>query len=78
MSIFTIDAHYNITAHAVAPEASQSGAGLTHFDSQQGLAEIAAGWPLSRFVKIWNRIPGNTHVNRFQDRKTAVARIWKR
>jgi hypothetical protein len=32
---------------------------------------------MSRFVEIWNSIPGNTEVTRFQDRKRAVARIWK-
>jgi hypothetical protein len=30
----------------------------------------------SRFVEIWNGIPGQTPVKKFQDRKKAVARVW--
>jgi hypothetical protein len=32
---------------------------------------------MSRFVEIWNSIPGNTEVSKLGDRKKAVARIWK-
>ena len=31
---------------------------------------------MSRFVEIWNGIPGQTPVKKFQDRKKAVARLW--
>src|SRR5205807_2436268 len=40
------------------------------------LAKVSTDWPLSRFVEIWNGIPGQTPVKKFQDRKKAVARIW--
>jgi Protein of unknown function (DUF3489) len=76
-STFTIDADNNITAFASAEEASHGdAAGLIHFDSQATLAQVSADWPLSRFVEIWNGIPGQTPVKKFQDRKKAIARIW--
>src|SRR5450759_969590 len=31
---------------------------------------------MSRFIEIWNGIPGHTPVKKFQDRKKAVARVW--
>ena len=78
MSIFTIDAENNITAHASSQEAILAeGTGVIQFHSQASLASESSDWPLSRFVEIWNSIPGNTEVTKFQDRKKAVARIWK-
>src|SRR5438874_1341520 len=77
MSTFTIDADNNITAYASAEEASQGEAtGLVSFDSQATLAKVSTEWPLSRFVEIWNGIPGQSPVKKFQDRKKAVARVW--
>src|ERR1700738_620480 len=76
-STFTIDADNNITAYASAEEASHGdAAGLIHFDSQAALAKVSADWPMSRFVEIWNGIPGQSPVKKFQDRKKAVARVW--
>src|SRR5947207_2710590 len=77
MSTFTIDADNNITAYASAEEASQGDAtGLVSFDSQATLAKVSTEWPLSRFVEIWNGIPGQSPVKKFQDRKKAIARVW--
>jgi hypothetical protein len=67
MSIFTIDADTHITAYTTTQEASQAGAGLTQFDSQDELTRISTEWPLSRLVDVWNSIPGNGKVNKFQD-----------
>jgi Protein of unknown function (DUF3489) len=76
-STFTIEADNNITAYASAEEASQGDAvGQVHFDSQATLAKVSGDWPLSRFVEIWNGIPGQSPVKKFQDRKKAVARVW--
>jgi Protein of unknown function (DUF3489) len=76
-STFTLDADNNITAYASAEEANQGEAtGLIHFDSQAALAKVSADWPMSRFVEIWNSIPGQTPVKKFQDRKKAIARVW--
>jgi hypothetical protein len=76
-STFTIDDSNNITAYSSAEEASQGdAASLVHFNSQATLAKVSTDWPLSRFVEIWNGIPGQTPVKKFQDRKKAVARVW--
>jgi hypothetical protein len=76
-STFTIDHDNSITAYASAEEVSQGEiAGLVHFDSQAALAKVSSDWPLSRFVEIWNGIPGQSPVKKFQDRKKALARVW--
>jgi hypothetical protein len=78
MATFTINDDNNITAFASVAEPGQAGdSTATSFDSQAALAQVSADWPLSRFVEIWNSIPGNTSVSKFADRKKAVARIWK-
>jgi hypothetical protein len=48
-----------------------------HFSSLDELTELAANWPASRLVEIWNNLPGVTPVKKFKDRPTAVTRIWK-
>ena len=50
---------------------------MIQFNSQASLANVSSDWPVSRLVEIWNSIPGNTEVTKFQNRKKAVARIWK-
>ena len=78
MITFTIDTDNNIAAHKSTDEARQSeAAGVFQFDSQAALAKVSADWPLSRFIEIWNSIPGQSPVKKFTDRKSAVARIWK-
>src|SRR5713101_7839670 len=77
MATFTINEDNNITAFATAAEAAQAGnSTATSFDSQAALTKVSAEWPLSRFVDIWNSIPGNTAVSKFANRKKAVARVW--
>ena len=70
MVTFTISDDNNITAHANADEA-RSEAGAGSFDSANALAEVSTEWPASRLVEIWNSIPGNTPVKRFENRKRA-------
>src|SRR5215470_13775376 len=78
MKTFTIDSDNNITVFASKKEAAA--ASTTPFDpfaSQSELAELAADWPMSRLVEIWNSIPGVSAVTKFTSRKIAVDRIWK-
>jgi hypothetical protein len=75
MTIFTIDSENNIAAHASAAEVTNEGS--ERFISEKELAQLAADWPSSRLVDIWNRIPGLTPVKRFTNRAIATARIWK-
>src|SRR5216684_8337192 len=75
MTIFTIDSENNIAAHGSASEITDKGS--EQFTSEKELAQLAADWPSSRLVDIWNRIPGSTPVKKFTDRQTAIRRIWK-
>jgi hypothetical protein len=75
MKAFTIDTENNIVAHASAKAAPKT-EGTELFTSQDALAELAAAWPASRLVEIWNSLTGVTPVKKFTDRKKAVARIW--
>jgi uncharacterized protein DUF3489 len=77
MTTFTIDAENNLSAFPNATDAAECDPDIPRFDSQAALAKLSADWPMSRFVKIWNSIPGNTEVSKLGDRKKAVARIWK-
>jgi hypothetical protein len=76
MITFTISDDNNITAYPSAEEA-RAEAGSTTFDSAATLADVSAEWPASRLVEIWNSIPGNTPVKKFENRKKALGRIWK-
>jgi hypothetical protein len=70
---FTIDTENNITAFATKQEAGEG----ESFSTQDELAGLAANWPATRLVEIWNSVPGLTPVKKFTNRKSAVARIWK-
>ena len=73
MRTFSIDSENNITVIASAHKA-QTG---ESFGSEEEWHRLTADWPTSRLLDTWNSIPGFTPVKRFQDRKTATARIWK-
>ena len=73
MRTFSIDSENNITVIASTKEA-QTG---ESFGSEEEWHRLTADWPTSRLLDTWNSIPGFTPVKRFQDRKTATARIWK-
>ena len=75
MKAFSIDTDKNITVHASA-KAAQRAEGVEVFASQKVLAELAAIWPASRLIGIWNSLPGVKPVRKFTDRGTAVTRIW--
>jgi hypothetical protein len=75
MKSFSIDRNNNITAFTTRKDA-ESANGDT-FRSETELSELAAAWPASRLVEIWNSIPGFVPVKKFTNRKTAVLRIWK-
>ncbi|MFL6351153.1 MAG: DUF3489 domain-containing protein [Bryobacteraceae bacterium] len=55
-------------------EADQNG---SRFTSEEEFSEMASEWPMKRRVEIWNRLPGVQSVSRFENRKIAIARIWR-
>jgi hypothetical protein len=80
MPTFTIDNDNNITAFTAAEQVSE---GQEHFATEKELSKLSAGWPIARFVEVWNSFAGVPPfgdlkpVKKFTDRKTAAARIWK-
>ncbi|MDQ6708361.1 MAG: DUF3489 domain-containing protein [Acidobacteriota bacterium] len=76
MKTFTIENETNITAHAT-PQDAESVPRAERFTTAAALAALAADWAPERLVAIWNSLPGARPVTKFQDRKTAVKRIWK-
>jgi hypothetical protein len=75
LTIFTIDQDNNITVFASAAEA-RSKAETERFRSAKDLAKLAANWPATRLIEIWNSLPGVSPVRKFTSRQTAVNRIW--
>jgi hypothetical protein len=79
MITFTIDPNNNITAHAGLPASADN---LQSFTTARELVKLAAEWPNTRLVEIWNSFAGVAPfddlktVKKFTSRKAAVARIW--
>jgi hypothetical protein len=77
MKIYSIENETNnITLHNTAKEAAAVADAET-FRNEAGLDTLAAKWPATRLIEIWNSLPGVTPVRKFKDRGTAVNRIWK-
>jgi hypothetical protein len=80
MPTFSIDTENNITAFTAAEQVPE---GHDRFASEKEFAKLSAGWPITRFVEVWNGFAGVVPfsglrpVKKFTDRKTAVARIWR-
>jgi hypothetical protein len=75
MTTFTINSENNITVHGSAAEA-KSIPEAEQFSSAKELGRLAAHWPGSRLVEVWNALPGQKPVKKFTNRKAAVTRIW--
>jgi hypothetical protein len=78
MKTFTINSENKVTTWDSRAETQQKTTpGAARFSTIDELAQITREWPLARLVAVWNGLPGVTPLNRFTDRNTAVARIWK-
>jgi len=73
MNHFAIDADNNVRAVDSGGASPEEAA----FQSEAELRQITAEWPVSRLVEVWSKLPGVKPVQKFTDRKTACARIWK-
>ena len=73
--IYTIDDHGVIVVgdsnKTEVPE------GTIAFTSVDEFEALAADWPSSRLLGIWNQLPHTSPVAKFTDRRTAIRRIWK-
>jgi hypothetical protein len=75
MQTFIVDRDNKITE--LAGESMPQTDGLEAFSTRDELGKLAAGWPMSRLVELWNKIPGLAPIKKFTDRETALTRIWK-
>jgi hypothetical protein len=50
--------------------------GSVKFSSERELSRLAAQWPSTRLVEIWNHLPSVKKLTKFTDRKTGIHRIW--
>src|SRR5947209_7057239 len=73
---FTIDLENNITVLASSQHIEERQEGTETFSTPHELAALAAKWPGSRLIEIWNGLPGVEAVERFTSRKVAATRIW--
>lgn len=73
--IFSINADNSIAAHG--SDGEPTAATGQRFSSQRELATILESSPATRLVEIWNRLSDNAPVKKFENRNTAVGRIWK-
>jgi Protein of unknown function (DUF3489) len=74
MKTFIINSDNKVTAGAEPPE---NATGAVPFTTLDELTQVTHEWPIARLVAVWNGLPGVTALQRFTDRHTAVARIWK-
>lgn len=76
MKTFVIGSDNNVTVFSTAAQARTFTPDADRFSSEDDLARLAAKWPSSRVVEMWNSIPGVPPVKKFMDRKTGIHRIW--
>jgi integrase/recombinase XerD len=80
MALFTIDTDNNIAAHAEEPDKTGN---QQVFASEEELAKLAAQWPASRLIEVWNSFEGVAPfddlnpVKKFTNRQVAIRRIWQ-
>jgi hypothetical protein len=65
------------TIHVLAPEAPAPPDAVVLFSGLQELEHATAEWPMRQFVRVWNQLPGNAPVARFENRRIAAARLWQ-
>ena len=45
----------------------------SRFGTEEELHRLAGAWPMKRLVEIWNRLPGVSPVQKFENRQIAIA-----
>ncbi|MGI9071292.1 MAG: DUF3489 domain-containing protein [Bryobacteraceae bacterium] len=70
----TEEGHILTITEDLPGEAERSG---PRFTNEQELQEMASAWPMKRLLEIWNRFPGVAPVQKFENRRIAISRIWR-
>ena len=65
------------TIGVLPAEAAMPPDALSTFSSFEELVAVTREWPMPRFVKVWNQLPGQRSVTRFENRRIAVERLWR-
>ena len=76
MKVFSINADNKVLVSSSDQPVPEEAA-AERFQSREGLAKLTQNWPIVRLVAMWNDLPGVRTIRRFEDRNTAVRRIWK-
>src|ERR1700689_3355833 len=73
MKTFTIENEMNnITVHGSVKEA-EAVPNSERFGTEAALAKLAANWPAARLVEIWNSLPGETPVKKYNPIRLRIA-----
>jgi hypothetical protein len=70
----TSDDHILSTVDELQTEADEH---RSTFATEQELQDLARTWPMKRLIAIWNSLPGVRPVGKFENRRIAIARIWR-
>ena len=76
MKVFSIRADNQVVVLSSEQQVSEEAA-AGQFRNREELAKLAQDWPIARLVEVWNGLPGVKPVRKFENRGTAVRRIWK-
>ena len=70
----TSEGHILTDTEDLSAERERSG---TSFGTEEELKEMAGAWPMKKLIEIWNGLPGVPRVQKFENRRIAIARIWR-
>jgi hypothetical protein len=73
---FTIENETNRILKHPSVERLALAATWDRFDTESEFTGLATTWPASRLIEIWNNLPDKTPVKKFENRETAISRIW--
>ncbi len=65
------------TVGVLVPEAAEPPDAAVVFSGFEELVQKTAEWPMRQFVSVWNQLPDNAPVSRFENRRVAVTRLWQ-
>jgi hypothetical protein len=58
-------------------ESAKARDALVMFSSFEELTAVTREWSMARLVKVWNQLPDQRSVTRFENRRIAVERLWR-
>ena len=68
------DGNAGVLGAAAPPPATP----VATFSSHEELKAVASDWPMRFLVEVWNRLPGQRPLTRFENRRIAFDRLWRK